>query len=300
MKKIIPLLSFLAVILMFTSLNACRESFLTDFEDVEIRNAPPTLDAPIGELLLIPGFGTYYLDLSNHVNDPENDPMDVSISNSNDEVVICEAVGMIIEITEVGEGSSSVAVTVTDGNEGNILEFDFDIVVAFPNFQFIMTFDLPDGTDLNELYHNGVTYSVEGGEGASCIVENGVMEWIVPEWCGLALEFDEPLDLSVNSLFQFDYADMFGEEIWFGFEDAEGNGTWDIYFADEFGGSFVLENQGFNTFDEFYMGDFSDWGDPGEVDMSQISFIYFEMAGAEVDPPSVWRLDNIFIGNLDE
>ena len=299
MKKPISLLSALAFGLIFLSLNACRESFLPGFADVEIKNAAPVLISPIDELLLIPGFGVYALDLTNHVSDPENDPLTVSASNGNDDVVTLEVDGVFLIFTEVGEGTSTVDVVVTDGNDGNALEFAFDVIVSLPNYQFIMTFDLPDDTDMNELYHEGVTYYVGGGDGASCIVKDGVMEWTVPEWCGFSLEFDEPLDLSANSQFRFDYADMFGEEIWFGFEDAEGTGVWDIYFADEFGGSFVLNSPGWNTFEEFYMGDFADWEDP-PVDMSQISFIYFEMAGAEVDPPSVWRVDNLFIGNLDE
>jgi hypothetical protein len=299
MKRFQFFLTIPAYVLLLLGVNSCREEFLPGFKDVTILNAPPAVKIPIGEVTLITGFTTYSLDLSNYVFDPEGDPLSVTVTSSNDEVVTIKVNGTVLEITEVGEGTCTVTATITDGNEGNVTTTEFDIVVALPSFVWYTTFDLPDGTDLQGLSYNGATFSYEGYEGASITVHNGALVWVVPEWCGLTIEFDEPLDLSANSLFQFDYADMFGEEIWFGFGDAEGAEVWDIFFADEFGGSFMLNNPGFNTFDEFYLEDFADWEDPA-VDVSQVSYIYFEMAGAEKDDPSVWRVDNIFIGNLEE
>ena len=223
MKKHNPIFYYLASMLLLLLMNGCRENFMPDFADVEIKNAPPTV-SEIGQVTLTPGFGTYMLDLSTFIKDQEGDNLTLQASSGNDAVCTVEVNGTSLEIIEEGEGTSTITVTVTDGNEGNSVDFTFDVIIAVPGFQYYFLFDEADGTDVNGMVKNGVTFGVEGAEGASAIIEDGVVVWTVPEYSAITLEFAEPVDLSENSLFQFNYADMWEADIWFAFEDANGVG----------------------------------------------------------------------------
>ena len=145
MKRFLTMIHILLGIVILTSINACREEFLPDFADVEILNNPPKVSSSFGDVQLTQGFKTYELDLNQYIFDPEGESITYTAVNSDDAVVTIELNGSLLKITEVGAGSSTVAITASDGNEGNVTYTEFKVIVEALGVTWFPMFDFPDG-----------------------------------------------------------------------------------------------------------------------------------------------------------
>ena len=89
----------------------------TDDFQVTVNNVndAPELVSPISSISRNEGFGSETIDLEPVFDDPDDDPLSYSVSNSNTSVVTVSLSGTILTITEVGLGNASITVTASDG-----------------------------------------------------------------------------------------------------------------------------------------------------------------------------------------
>lgn len=83
----------------------------------------------INDLTLTPGFVTHEIDFANFVTDQEGEIITYQVTNSDDNVITISLSSSVLTITEVGPGSSDIAVTATDGNEGHEVSATFTVIV---------------------------------------------------------------------------------------------------------------------------------------------------------------------------
>ncbi len=302
MKKYYPNLLILLIIGLMISSSSCRKDFLTGFPDVEVINAPPT-SSPIPDQSFRTGFGSATLNLSAYFSDPENDPLTFQVLNTDESVVTLSVSGATLNIEEVGPGVTEVTITASDQNSGNVSDPQaFNIIVEdLPplEFTFLMDFeDVPDGTTNDDIMIQGGSLAFEGTDATTATVNGGVLEWTTEEFGAFTLTFDEPLDVSANSEFVFDYADLFTENVVLIFEDAVGNFS-EVFFPDA-GLTLEQNNPNFNTF-SLLLEDYAENEDEGTtVDLTQLTSIFFE---AFIDGGDgtlqTWKLDNWGIGPME-
>ena len=107
----------------------CRQEFQSEIELPPIVNQPPSI-ADINDLTLIPGFGTYELDLATYVYDQEGDVVTYQIVNSNEDVIATDLDNSLITMTEVGLGTTTLQLTASDGIEGRNSTVTFEVTIA--------------------------------------------------------------------------------------------------------------------------------------------------------------------------
>ena len=276
--------------LLVVSTSSCRDSFeFEDFDDPLIFNQPPS---PVfNELNAISGIEMSALNIRKLLTDPEGDPFDilgVSSGNPNVATVIFEDPNVIF--TEVGTGTSEIAIRVDDGTEREDNEVSFDLVIAEPDHQVTIVFQsIPNNSLFNAVEGIGGTFEyIEGSEGTELTVNNWILEIQTDEFAAFELAWDEPLDLSSDATLSFEYAELnnpiFGIGI---FDDSEG----EVWIVDDLPG-IVLNSSAFNS----YTIDLNDYAD--ELDLTSIIGVWFEKYGASPDSPHSFKLRNTKIGEL--
>lgn len=103
---------------------------------VEAGATTPVVDNPIADVELVEGFGTEVIDISNVFSDPNDDPLTITVSSSDETVATVSTVSStLIEltITEAGIGTTTVKVTASDGTEEVSDEFVVTVIEYDPN-----------------------------------------------------------------------------------------------------------------------------------------------------------------------
>ena len=77
----------------------------------------PVVDNPIADQYLDEGFGTTTVDLTNVFSDPNGDPLTLTPTSSDENVVTVSISSNTLTITEVGPGTCNVTVNASDGSE---------------------------------------------------------------------------------------------------------------------------------------------------------------------------------------
>lgn len=98
---------------------------------ISLISSSPNIVNPIEDQNLTEGFGTLLIDLTNTFNDIDGDNLTLSSSSSNAEIVTAGISENILTITELEIGTTDVAVTADDGNQGTVTD-TFTITVS-PN-----------------------------------------------------------------------------------------------------------------------------------------------------------------------
>ncbi len=94
-------------------------------------NALPTVASPIADRTLTVGFGTNTVNLSTVFSDANADPLTLSVTSSNVNVVTAAISGTTLTLTEVGRGTSTITVTANDGKGGSVSD-QFTVLVNAP------------------------------------------------------------------------------------------------------------------------------------------------------------------------
>ena len=127
-----------------------------------------------------------------------------------------------------------------------------------------------------------------GSYGYETVIRKGALEWTSTEWSGLNLMLGEPRDLSGSATISFDYAGLWSSDVTAIFYDKDGGATEEIALS-EGENKLVLNNPSFTSFEKkMRLADCA-----GDVDISEITEVYFEVSGSEA--PRTWKLDNIRI-----
>ena len=300
--------------------NSCEESpFEPEFPVVTIINQPPRV-TEIAPRSVSQGFGSFEIALASFIQDQENDPISYAITNSNPEVVTAAVSNGILTITEVGLGSSTITIMITDA-PGNSASTEFIVTVeAFipiTKAYFVFAdFNVPDGDPLTWYEENGW----EGNEFPGSAIVDGALVWAEDpanddeRYLGTGFSVDEPLDLSGNSYFSFDYANfaasydlriyiggLGGGEAEFELTDLISNSPNFITFEIESLGDKILEidpNFDLSKVIEFYI--LSDVG-RGTFDNIRIKEIPLYKVFADFDVPDgdplTWYEENGWEGN---
>lgn len=116
------------LLLIVLSVWSCRDEFDPEIILPPVINQPPSI-ADINDLTLVPGFGTYEMDLATYVYDQEGDIITYQITNSDDQVITTSLNNSLLTITEVEIGTSTLELTVSDGIEGNDATSTFDVTI---------------------------------------------------------------------------------------------------------------------------------------------------------------------------
>ena len=212
MKKIDFRIPFILMGLALT-IYACDEDFEPEFPVVEIINQAPIL-TEIATQTVKSGFGTFEVDLKSFIVDQENDQISFDVTNSNPSVVTIIETGGILTFTEVGQGLTTINITATDVS-GNTVQTSFDVIVEEAEdraFFIFIDFEIPDGAADTYTVENG-SWETWGFPGASIL--DGTFLWDVDpadpdnfRYWALGFTSTEPLDLSENSYFAFDYKNI--------------------------------------------------------------------------------------------
>jgi hypothetical protein len=279
------LLRLLLILVLMGAMWSCRESFdLDEFKDVLIINQPPFLDG-LEIVTIEEGDGSLTLDMANYIKDPEGDEIKVeNIDSSDPAVATVELEELILTITEVSRGITTVTFILDDGEERDeVVEESFEVHVVEPQFKFsLKLLTVPDGTDFTDFtYTDGsnagtIISVIEAGEPYSAVVTGGVLEITLAEWYVMGIEFPDPLDLSEDATFVMEYADFF-PSVWgdvgmvLALFDANGGEAW---IEDPFE-DIQNDNPQFSTI-EFNVADYADG-----LDLSQIVRVSYEKWGAD-------------------
>ena len=302
MKKFI-LKTILLLFVVGVIFNSCEESsFEPEFPVVPIVNQPPKV-TEIAPRTVSQGFGSFEVGLASFIQDQENDPISYAITNSNPEVVTAAVSNGILTITEVGLGSSTITIMITDA-PGNSASTAFMVTVeAFipiTKAYFVSAdFDVPDGDPLAWFEENGW----EGSEFPGSAIVDGALVWAEDpangddRYLGTGFSQSEPLDLSGNSYFAFDYANFaasddlriyiggLGGEVEFELTDLISNSPNFITYEIESLAATILEidpNFDLSTIIEFYI--LSDFG-RGTFDNIRIKEMPLYKVFADFDVP---------------
>ncbi len=295
MKKKKLLTSLFLGLGLLTAITSCRESFDENFPDVEILNNAPSLTGEIDTVSLTLGFSESTLDLAAYVVDAEDDPLTVAATSSDESIVKVTANGAILTFEEGGSmGVATISATLTDGNEGNEISFDFPVKVsdvAGPTFAYGFDFTLPNGTTNDDIeWPDGATVEFSSGSGGvTRTIQNGASFWDLPAEGDLllSLTLDAPADISDNPTFQLDYADSKNSILYLEFYDASGG-----FVSVE--PELITDDPEFNTL-TVDLSAFSE-----DLDLTQFSGMalekYIDWESDEVENGTSWIIDNFIIG----
>ena len=287
MKRNLQNVVFLVLASVMLTFYSCRDSFNEEFREVPIINNPPEQIRDIDTVKLAIGFEEFQLDLAGYVSDVEGDPIAYTATSSNPDVASVLVGGSVLTFVEGNNlGITNIDVLGNDGTEGNDIAINFSVVVSEDTGDggeaiFLLDFEGAEGAAWTDLDVDNATLSVvEQDGGASQEVSGGELVWTMDEFSVLAVDFDDPLDISANPIFQFDYADLWNGAIFIAITDANGV-AWEIELSD---GDVVLSDPSSNT----YMMDLTDQG----IDLTSISQILIE----KFEGPGAFRMDNLTLG----
>ncbi len=324
MKTLIKFFGLGLILGSFVFLAGCGDD---DDTGPEVINQPPA--GTIDDQGLNPGFESATLDLTTFITDQENDPITFSAISSDQSVVTVSIDGSELTITEVGTGSAEIIVTASDGNDGNEVDFSFEVIIetitgapdlASGTYDFLIDFNGVDNGQVVEGLIEG--FGVEGLDEneettdafGSATIENNDHLLIVynnPETVvemGWFIEEEGPgLDFT-GKKFRFDYAFFSGDLDEGDPETEEGIVNIEVFYADpSFEASFAgvafttlfpngVENSSEWQTIEISVEDFvkPEWFE-GEADPSNIGSFFFVMQGATEDNPISFRMDNLAI-----
>lgn len=264
----------MAMALLFLAMYACRQEFEEEFAQVEIINNVPKLvtDIPDVEVALE---SEAVLDLSAFIQDEERNPITYELSTADASIASATASGSEVTIAGLAFGATVINVTAVDGVSEGALEAVINVNVVAnvgPPAKFELgLLGVADGTEFNSLdLGDGVTGN--GGawnpaDGSTITVNGGVLELNLAgpdNGMGIELSFDPPLDISLNPILEFEYADALGTTFGVFLSDANGN---------EGGGEFET----LQITPEFKSITVDLGG--GDADLTQISSMFFETWG---------------------
>lgn len=104
-----------------------QEAFTISINDLG-DNEAPTVAISLPDFSEVVGFGTTDVDLSSTFSDVDGDALTLSVVSSDINVSTASIAGNILTLTEVGVGTSAIAVTAEDGNGGSVSD-SFTITV---------------------------------------------------------------------------------------------------------------------------------------------------------------------------
>ncbi|MEQ9403305.1 MAG: tandem-95 repeat protein [Cyclobacteriaceae bacterium] len=97
-------------------------------------NAPIVVNPLDDQTSLVEGFGSSQISYSDVFEDPDNDPLAISVSSSDESVATVDVVlNDQIQINEVGIGSTTITVTANDGNGGTVSDEFIVTISEAPN-----------------------------------------------------------------------------------------------------------------------------------------------------------------------
>ena len=236
------------------TIHSCDEDFEPDFPVVEIINQGPKL-TEIATQTLARGFGTFEVNLNSFIIDQENDKISYVITNSNPSVVTVTEKEGVLTLTEVGEGMTKLNIKATDASE-NSVETSFDVIVEKGEdraFFIFADFEVPDGAVDTYTVENG-SWETWGFPGASVV--DGTFLWdIDPQnpdetfrYWAIGFTQSNPLDLSNNSYFAFDYKNLASASTIGFYVASSTDGEVEFYLSD-LGVEVIEGNPNFNTFE---------------------------------------------------
>lgn len=123
-----------------------QDQFTVTINDV---NDPPVVDNPVQDVDYLEGFGTEQIDLANVFSDPENNPITLSASSGNTDVVTVSVDGTTLTVTEAGTGIAAIIVTASDGLLTTNDTFDItvinendppEVINPIPDKEYVVTF----------------------------------------------------------------------------------------------------------------------------------------------------------------
>ncbi|MEP0984557.1 cadherin domain-containing protein [Ekhidna sp.] len=116
-----------------------------------VNDAPVIINPLNDQTDLVEGFGAAQINYSDVFEDPDGDALTISVSSSDESVVIVEVIANDqIQINEVGVGTATITLTANDGN-GESVSDEFIVTVSeAPNNAPIVVNPLGDQTDLVE------------------------------------------------------------------------------------------------------------------------------------------------------
>tara|TARA_Y100001980_G_scaffold45816_1_gene27160 strand:- start:12696 stop:21623 length:8928 start_codon:yes stop_codon:yes gene_type:complete len=117
------------------------------FTVTEIPNTPPVVANEMADDAADEGFGTIQISYEDVFTDADGDELTISVLSSETTVVTAAVIeGTLIEITEVGLGSSVITLT-ADDNRGGVVSTDFIFTVTeVPNNAPVVANAIPDDT----------------------------------------------------------------------------------------------------------------------------------------------------------
>ncbi|MGD1960906.1 MAG: choice-of-anchor Q domain-containing protein [Fulvivirga sp.] len=93
------------------------------YEIAEIPNIVPVIANPLEDLLIVPGFVSQEVDMTDVFSDPDDDLLTLSAVVANESIVTAAFTDPVtLNITEVGTGQTTITVTANDGNGGIVTD----------------------------------------------------------------------------------------------------------------------------------------------------------------------------------
>ncbi|MBN1551865.1 hypothetical protein JW979_10365, partial [bacterium] len=207
-QKLLVKLILFSVLLV--SICSCRESFeFEDFDDLLIVNQIPSPD--FDELNAISELEMSAFNLRKALSDAEGDPFDIlGVSSGNPNVATLIFDDPNVLFSEVGIGTSTISIKVDDGTEREDIEVSFDLVIAEADHQVTIVFQsIPNDSEFEEVEGIGGSFAyIEGSDGTELTVNNWVLEVETDEFAAFEISWDEPIDLSSDATFSFEYSEL--------------------------------------------------------------------------------------------
>ena len=97
-------------------------AFVTFPATINNVNDAPIVSNTIEDLVLDEGFLTKNIDLSNTFSDDDNDPLTIEAISEDSDVITVSIAGTTLTISEIGNGSTNIVITASDGNGADISE----------------------------------------------------------------------------------------------------------------------------------------------------------------------------------
>ena len=158
-------------------------------------NSAPRINNPMSDLSLEKGFGKENIDLTGVFTDADGDDLSYVVESSDTEIITVTLDGLLLTITEIGLGTSTVSITVSDGKGGSATEeFTVSVAEEFNQAPVVVSplsdLSLDQGFETKIIDLTGV-FTDEDGDDLSYVVESSDTEIITVTLDGLLLTITE-------------------------------------------------------------------------------------------------------------